>query len=123
MTATTKFTPTNRLAVIAATRAGVSFVDACRHAEISPDTGKTWLQRGRREESGDYRRFVDAIEEAREAATSTPLDEPALVGILENAARHGSVRATQLLLERLDKDREAAASAFDRLDEQTDFGS
>ena len=84
-------------------RSGLSLPAACSEIDLSPDTVKGWLARGRREAEGDYRDFADQIEAARTAAHASPLGQDDLVALLEQAARRGSVRAISLLLQRVDR--------------------
>lgn len=98
-----RFTPEARGHLVSAVRAGLSLPDACREIELAPDTAKGWMARGRRESQTDYSDFADQVEAARTAAQARPLDEEDLVALLERAARRGSVRATALLLSRLDR--------------------
>ena len=51
--------------LIALTGAGLSLADACAKAEIPEPTAKTWLAKGRREQSGPYAAFARGIDTAR----------------------------------------------------------
>ncbi len=53
--------------LIGLTGAGLSLPDACAKAGVSLSTVKGWLAHGRRDESGPYRAFADAIDAARSA--------------------------------------------------------
>jgi transposase len=80
-----------------AVRAGASFEDAARVAEISHNTAKTWLTRGRKGEKR-YQPFAVAIDAARAEAAERPepMDEDELLVVVSEAARRGSVQAMKL---------------------------
>ena len=69
----TRFGPETRAAIVARLEQGASFAGAATAAGVKVPTAKTWLARGRREASGPYRDFVDAVERAR---SSVGLTEP-----------------------------------------------
>lgn len=99
-----KFEQPARLKIVAAVGAGVSLADAARAADISPETLRGWVRRGRREPSGAYRDFADAIEEARAEAqgrAAEVMDKDELGRVAARAARRGSVQAMKLIWEML----------------------
>ena len=93
-----KFTPEARGALLERTAAGVPLADACRAVGLREATVKGWLTRGRREGSGEYAAFVEALEEARVEVRSrpAPMDEEELARVVSTAARAGSVQAMKL---------------------------
>lgn len=100
------FEPYVRGQLVGAVRAGATLSDACRHAEVPENTVRGWLKRGRKELNTEYAAFEAEISTARtEAAADTASFEEALV-LLSRAARAGSVRACQLLLEHHRSERE-----------------
>ena len=101
--ATSKFTPANRETFAALTEDGLTIADAARVTGIGEKTAKRWLARGRRETSGEYRDFADAVERAREARDEAepPLDQAELKAVVSRAARKGSVQAMKLRWEML----------------------
>jgi hypothetical protein len=98
-----KFTPEIRGGLLERTAAGVSLSDAARAVGVRETTAKSWLTRGRREESGEYADFAAAMDEAREAAKSRPdaMDEAELGRLVSGMARKGSVQAAKLSWEML----------------------
>jgi hypothetical protein len=80
---------------------GMSFADAALAEGVKVPTAKTWLARGRREGSGDYFEFAQAIDRARVEARTLPepmgCDE--LLRVMSNFARNGSVQAGKLVWE------------------------
>ena len=88
-----KFTLQNRETFTCLTEDGLTIADAARVVGIGEKTAKRWLARGRRETSGDYRDFADAVERAREARDQAepPLDPAELKAVVSRAAKKGSV--------------------------------
>jgi len=80
---------------------GVSLQDAAVAEDVSPHTARSWLQRGRREQSGIYNDFAAAVERARERsqAAAAPMDREELKIVVAEAARAGSVTAAKLCWE------------------------
>jgi transposase-like protein len=88
-------------------RAGASIPDAAAFAGLSANTVKSWLRRGRREAGTPFARLAANVDAARAEWTAThPLNEADLLRLLEQAAMRGSVRATVVLLNRIDRARE-----------------
>ncbi len=91
------FTPEVRAAITARVELGASYVDAARAAGVKPATAKTWLARGRREDTGDYHDFATGIEQAREQASSgQPGDAAELKRRVWAMVEAGSVEAAKL---------------------------
>jgi predicted transcriptional regulator len=121
---TTTYTPEARLAMMAAIAArvehGVSLPDAATAEGARSETVRTWLRRGRREDSGPYADFARAIREARKAAGDRPepMDADELAKVVSEMARKGSVQAAKLRWEMLrapDGQERPAADEFDEL--------
>jgi hypothetical protein len=98
-----KFTREIRGGLIERTAAGVSLADASRALDVRLATVKGWLTRGRREDSGDYADFAQAVDQARGAARSRPepMDANELAEVVSQMARAGSVQAAKLRWEML----------------------
>ena len=96
-----KFTPENRETFAALTEDGLTIADAARATGIGEKTAKRWLARGRRETSGAYADFADAVDRAREARDQAepPLDPAELKAVVSRAAKKGSVQAMKLYWE------------------------
>jgi hypothetical protein len=91
---------------------GVSLADAARAQGVPPDTAKSWLRRGRAEQTGPYADFAAATKEARDrVAEQTPLDYEELRKVVARAARAGSVQAMRLWWELLRETAEETAAA------------
>jgi transposase-like protein len=91
-------------------REGVSISDAARGNDVSPDTVKGWLKKGRNDPDGPYSEFADLVDDALDFVRGMLGDEETepgdvipsraeLIRRLDAASKKGSVRATQLLLE------------------------
>ena len=98
-----RFGPEARAAVVARLELGASFAAAAAAAGVKVPTAKTWLARGRREPSGAYRDFADAVERARAGVGSTASgsgvpDRVETLQLLSTAARRGSVQAMRELI-------------------------
>ena len=93
-----KFIPEIRGGLLERTAAGVPLADAARSVGVREATVKSWLTKGRREQSAEYADFTSAIEDAREAASSRPepMDEDELAVVVSVMARKGSVQAAKL---------------------------
>ncbi|MEK6272975.1 MAG: hypothetical protein AABM42_10070 [Actinomycetota bacterium] len=104
---TTTYTPEARQVLMARIAArleyGVSLPDAATAEGARPETVRTWLRRGRREDSGPYADFAQAIEQARERCASRPepMDADELAQVVSEMARNGSVQAAKLRWEML----------------------
>ena len=74
---------------------------------------KAWLTRGRREDSGDYAEFAQAVEEARAVAAVRPeaMDDEELARVVSQMPRACSVQAAKLRWEMLQAERELDAPA------------
>lgn len=92
----TKFTPEARALVLGAMRAGLSLTDACTQADLSENTVKGWLKRGRSGSDSDYAAFAAAVDEARESAATAAMDVDEFMEHLNSAVRAGSVQAMKL---------------------------
>ena len=92
-----KFTPETRERILARLELGVSYRDAAAAAGIRPETARSWLTRGRRQGSGDYHDFAQAVEQARASRDSQPaMSSEEFREHLEAAVRGGSVQAMKL---------------------------
>lgn len=118
--AATKFTSDNRKAVVGLFRSGLSLKDVARVAGVREKTLKGWLTRGRKETSGSYREFADAIDLARREADARekPLTRRELKLLVSRAAKAGSVAAQKLYWEilRADAGDDDQQDPFDELD-------
>lgn len=118
------FTPEVRGGLLERICAGVSTKDAAKAVGVREKTVKGWLTKGRREASGEYAEFVQAVEEARAAAADRPepMDEDELAREVSQMVRSGSVQAAKLRWEMLQAQREPEAPAevdeFDELRER-----
>jgi hypothetical protein len=116
-----KWGPEACAAIIARVEQGVPFKDAARAAGVKYETARSWLGRGRREDSGPYAEFAQAIEQARHSAvTGASMDADELAQVVSEMARKGSVQAAKLRWEmlRVADEREAAAARYlDEFDE------
>lgn len=108
--AASKFTPETRGALLERFAAGVSLADAARTLDLREPTVKGWLTRGRRESTGLYAEFVQAVEIAREEARNRPepMDEDELRRVVSETARKGSVQAMKLMWEMILADRQSS---------------
>jgi hypothetical protein len=133
------------VAIVAGVREGRTFTNACEEADVPPNTGRTWLRKGREGFSDEYADFAEAVELAQvEFATAAaeepdPVDdalpaEDELIRRLDKLSRNGSVPATKALLDRrLKRDSDAESDKqmrlgedrdpFDELDEPIDIRS
>ena len=94
----TRFGPETRAAILARLELGATFADAAT-AGVKVPTAKTWLARGRREPSGTYRDFADAVARARAGVDSTePGDIDELRRRVWRMVEAGSVEAAKLYL-------------------------
>ena len=59
-----KFTGSTRRNIVAAVSNGVPIDIACRCAGIDDSTYRRWLAKGRSQRRGEFRDFVNAVEEA-----------------------------------------------------------
>lgn len=101
--AASKFTSTNRAAVVERIAGGATVVEAARGAGIRPATLKGWLTRGRRDREGPYCAFAAAVAEARERirdARATELTDEEFEQHLARAVRAGHVQAMKLWSDR-----------------------
>lgn len=100
---TTKFLPETRQAIIGLVGDGLCLKDAARAAGVREKTLKGWLTRGRKEDSGSYREFADAIDVARREveAREKPMTRDELKLVVSRAAKNGSVAAQKLYWEML----------------------
>jgi hypothetical protein len=115
-----KFTPEVRRALVERTAQSLSLADACRSEGLRLNTVKGWLRRGRREDSGPYADFAQAIEQARARSASRPepMDADELAQVVSQMARKGSVQAAKLRWEMLrapDAERPERGDEFDEL--------
>lgn len=122
--AASKFTPEARGAILERVAAGVSLADASRAANLREKTVKQWITRGRRETSGEYSEFVDAVEQARSEAKGRPgpLTPEEFELRLSQAVRAGSVQAMKLWADLHRRtpdecDEPTAADEFDQIKE------
>lgn len=93
-----KFTPEARAKALECFRAGLSIPEIAKSIDVSEQTIKGWLTRGRKEPNGPYREFVAQVDEARESAKAAeePLTPDEHLLIVSRAARRGSVTAMKL---------------------------
>lgn len=114
----TRFTPETRGALIERFAAGMSVAESCRAIELSEKTAKNWLARGRKEKSGAYTDFVQAVERARAdaAARPEPLTEDEHRRLVADVCRKGSVAALKLAWEMILEDRKPAEEADQEAD-------
>ena len=91
-----RFTPETRAALLASLRDGSTLTEACHDAFIAENTVKTWLKRGRREDDTEFSAFAVAVDEAREAAAASVMDDAEFRAHLNRAVRKGSVVAMKL---------------------------
>ena len=91
---------------IGALRSGLSLPEACSEVGLPPATVKSWLARGRREDQTEDAPFRGS---GRGRSYGRPGTSPRedIMGLLEAAAKKGSVRAIALLLGRIDRAAEA----------------
>lgn len=75
-------------------RAGVTVEIAAQAAGIAESTFYEWMERGRDAQSGQFREFYEAIEQARGEAESTRVVQ------IAQAANRGSWQAAAWMLER-----------------------
>ncbi len=96
--AATKFLTETRQAIVDLVSDGLCLKDAARVADVREKTLKGWLTRGRKEASGSYREFADAIDVARREAEARekPMDRDELKLVVSRAAKNGSVAAQKL---------------------------
>lgn len=101
-----KFTPEARAKALECFRMGLSVVETAKAIDVSEQTLKGWITRGRKEEAGEYREFVAAVEEARESCkqAEAPLTPDEHLLIVSRAARRGSVTAMKLYWDMLRAD-------------------
>lgn len=104
-------------AVLAALREGVGVRQAAERAGIPERTLRNWLAEGRRQPSGRFAAFADAVD-ARRVAKLAPVDPDAplpdraeLLRRLDAQSRNGSTTATAMLLRELPADPAANATA------------
>lgn len=120
-----KFTVAMRGALLERFAAGLTLADAARDVGISEKTVKSWLTRGRREESGLYAEFARACDDARRGAVERS-PEMSVVEFrqqLERSVRRGSVQAMKLwsdLFLRPSAEPEAPADPLAEFDELAD---
>ena len=76
--------------------AGCTLREAAEASGLRFETVRTWLKRGRKEDSGAYADFADQVDEARERAARRPLDRDEWEELVGQAARKGSVAALKL---------------------------
>jgi hypothetical protein len=113
------FTPTARAEVLARVGVGLSLADAAVASGVNVETARSWLVRGRREDSGEYHEWALAVERARESATVIePMGAEELKRHMAVMVRAGSVSAGRLLWEMIRADSEPnQVPAFDPLAE------
>ena len=121
--AESKFTPESRAIVVHELTTGLNLVEAARAAGLNEHTLKNWLTRGRKDESGDYADFNDAVEEARKTALPEPLTEEEHRRIVSAVARKGSVQALKLYWEMIRADQDQAESQTEPLDAVDELAS
>src|SRR4051794_20692445 len=111
MASGTPFTPDRRAELVRLLASGRNMEESCAAVEVSRPTVTRWLARGRREKNTDAAQFAAEVDAIREGRADPGLSESDLVRLLERSARNGSVRAIELLLRRLDRDRQLAPAA------------
>lgn len=102
-----KFNPEARAVLIGGIANGLTLEDAARAAGVGTQTVKTWLRRGRKEESGEFAEFARAVTESRDKALPEPLTEDEHRRLVSAIARKGSVQALKLYWEIILADRDA----------------
>ncbi|HVA03484.1 MAG TPA: hypothetical protein VMU64_07000 [Acidimicrobiales bacterium] len=102
--------------------AGASFDSACDSVGVSPNTGRSWLRKGRRDPDGRYGALAAAIDACR-AAQVVALDGGAAMTLeewevhLAEAIRAGSVPAMKLYAETHRESEPARVDPFAEFDE------
>lgn len=120
--AASKFNPDTCQTIAELVFDGLTIKDAARTADVREKTVKGWITKGRQEEAGPYRDFVNALDEARQEATEReqPMDADELKLAVSRAAKKGSVAAQKLLWEMLKVDKgsgeEQPRDPFEELD-------
>jgi Transposase len=99
--------------IVAEILAGGTHAEAATAGGINAATFYQWTARGAEKPTSVYGRFARAVAEAEaeRERMAPPVPEGGLVRILEAAARNGSIRAAQWLLERQWPERWGPASA------------
>lgn len=92
-----KFGPVTTKIIIDAVSSGADNREACRRAGITATSLNNWLELGRNTQPGYYE-FFQEYENARFLRSRAGLSHDDLILMLEEAARHGSLRAMELLL-------------------------
>lgn len=104
----TKLTPTRSEQILKAIKASATREVSARAAGVGVSTLYAWLERGRAEESGDYRDFLDAVDRAEAEAEVT-------LGLhVRRAAAEGEWRAALAILERRHPERWARPRSEER---------
>src|SRR4051812_13074610 len=101
MAAKSVFLPELRERFLTLLELGRTIESACADVGISRTTVNKWATRGRKEgASAEAAAFAERFDAIRDLGPYVGLSNEDLIRLLEKAARQGSVRATQLLLER-----------------------
>jgi transposase-like protein len=99
-----KFTPDRRQKIIEAIQAGNYNIVAARYGGITKDCFYKWMQRGEREQSGEYREFSDAVKDA-EAVAEVRAEALIQAAALGDKKHPGQWQAAAWYLERRHPDR------------------
>ncbi len=107
--ARSKFNPETRGAVIERFSIGMNLREVAVAVDLSEQTLRGWLTRGRKAESGEYAAFARAVDDAKAeaAARPEPLTEDEHRRLVAEACRKGSVAALKLAWEMICADRNA----------------
>lgn len=110
MAAKVRFTPERRERLLTLIEAGRTLEAACADVEIARGTVQKWRARGRQDESGEWAVFAERLDGLLQGTGPERLAEEDVIGLVEAAARRGSVTAMKVLLDRFKEARERDGS-------------
>lgn len=106
-----RFTPERRERLLTLIEAGRTLEAACADVGISRGTVQKWRAKGRQDESGEWAVFAERLDGMLHGtAGAERMAEEDVVGLVEAAARRGSVSAMKVLLDRFKEARERDGS-------------